>query len=80
MLEFGHDYRQDLQMIYRVWSYLQVCPYHRTHLAGTSLRALATYKQGQNDPDRSKIREYFYYIDHNGMVGYYREYLQFLIF
>lgn len=27
-----------------------------------------SYKQGQFDPDKPKIREYFYYIDHNGMV------------
>ncbi|KAH9528984.1 hypothetical protein DERF_002893 [Dermatophagoides farinae] len=26
------------------------------------------YIQGQNDPERPKIREYFYYIDHNGML------------
>lgn len=33
-----------------------------------SIRSLATYKQGQNDPLKPKIREYFYYIDHNGML------------
>lgn len=32
----------------------------------TSSRHVTTYVQGQMD---NKIREYFYYIDHNGMVG-----------
>ena len=36
----------------------------------TSLRTLAIYQQGQSDPNKTKIREYFYYIDHNGMVNY----------
>ena len=36
--------------------------------ATSNVRLLASYKQGQNDPIKSKIREYFYYIDHNGMV------------
>lgn len=26
------------------------------------------YEQGQKDPEKPKIREYFYYIDHHGMV------------
>lgn len=36
------------------------------------LRSITSYKQGQNDPMKPKIREYFYFIDHNGMVTTWR--------
>lgn len=33
-----------------------------------SFASVKNYTQGQNDPNKPKIREYFYFIDHNGML------------
>ena len=40
-----------------------------------SQSSVVEYEQGQYVPGSSKKREYFYYIDHQGMVSHYVRYV-----